>query len=117
MKTFKSLVLILCLSVFTTFTIQANENPNPILKAKKVLHTEIASIIGNSAPIKTNKTVKANVSFMLNSKGEIVILDVDSNSKQLAYFIKRKLNYKKINHEDVKKGSVYELPITLKKGK
>ncbi|WP_299104625.1 hypothetical protein [uncultured Tenacibaculum sp.] len=116
MKTFKSFVIILCLGVLTTFTAQANENANPILKAKKLLRSEISSIIGSSAPFQTDKTVTANVSFMLNSKGEIVVLDVESKSKDLRYFIKRKLNYKKINSSDIRKGNVYELPITVKKG-
>lgn len=117
MKTFKSLVIIFCLSIVTTFTVQANENVNPIIKAKKLLHTEITSIMGGSVPFTTDKTIKANVSFMLNNKREIVILDVNSDSEQLASYIKSKLNYKKVDNSDIQKGSVYELPITVKKSR
>ncbi|CAL2093830.1 hypothetical protein [Tenacibaculum sp. 190524A02b] len=111
MKTIKNTLMILGISLLTTFTTMATTNP---LKAKKHLRGQIVNLIGDKIPLKANEVLSAEVSFMVNSKNEIVVLDVESKDEALIAFIKRKLNYKKIEvTSKISKKEVYTLPLKV----
>ena len=61
--------------------------------------------------IKSDVTV--NVTFMVNSNNEIIIMSTDQ--KNLDSSIKSTLNYKKLKSSDIKVNVTYMLPVILKK--
>jgi len=57
------------------------------------------------------KDLLARVVFTLNKKNEIVVLYVLSNNRDIDYYVKTKLNYKKVNITTNSDGGVYHLPL------
>ena len=113
MKNLKSIIAIIAISLATTFSTTATENgPSKITKK---LRTEIVSMLDKNIPIEVKETSKAEVSFMINNKNEIVIVSVNSSLDEFNSYIKRKLNYKKIELKGVKKGEIYRMPVKLNK--
>jgi len=112
MKNLKLFLVVLGMSMLTSLTATANnETPST---TKKALSIEIATLIGDNIPVKVLQDTSTEVSFMVNSKNEIVILDVASENEELCCYIKSKLNYRKITTKNVKNGEVYFLPLTVK---
>jgi ribosomal protein L7Ae-like RNA K-turn-binding protein len=56
----------------------------------------------------------AEVLFTVNSKAEIVVISVDTGDSDLESFVKGKLNYKKVQLEEVVVGRMYRLPVRIK---
>lgn len=113
MNKLKSIITIIAISLATTFSTTATEKTTS--KTNKKLRTEIVSILGDKIPMEIKKTTKAEVSFIINDKNEIVVVSVDCESKEFNSFVKNKLNYKKINATGVKKGEIYIMPIKINK--
>jgi hypothetical protein len=110
MRKIKSIIAILAISLSTIFSVNAAE----VTPSKtKELRTEIISILGNIIDLDLKKTSKAEVSFMINNQNEIVIISVDSDIKLLNNYIKRKLNYKKVEVKGVAKGEIYKMPLRV----
>ena len=57
----------------------------------------------------------ADVLFTVNANRELIVLSVDSESAELETYLKRKLNYKKVNHKPSKHGEIYLLPVKMVK--
>ena len=110
MKKLKSIIAILAISLSTVFSANAAEK-NP--SETKELRTEIVSILGDNIPIELQQPSTAEISFMINNQNEIVIISVDSDVNELNDFIKRKLNYKKIDIKGAKKGEIYKMPLRI----
>jgi uncharacterized protein YycO len=53
------------------------------------------------------------VSFIVNSKNEIVVVNVSSS--EFDSRIKSKLNYKTLKTEDIQKNEIYTIPVVFKK--
>ena len=112
MKNLKTVITIIAISLATTFSTVAGDKKSS--KIKKELRTEIVSMIGDEINIEFNKTCSAEISFMINNKNELIVVSVDCASKEFNSYVKRKLNYKKINVKGTKKGEIYRVPVTLK---
>lgn len=110
MKKLKSIIAILAISLSTIFSADAAEiNPSET----KELRTEIVSILGNKISIELQKSGSAEISFMINNQNEIVIISVTSDINELNAFIKKKLNYKKVDVRGMKKGEIYKIPLKI----
>ena len=108
----KSLKLfILALGLFTINVSAANLNP---IKPTDELRIEIVELIGSNYmnEMKANE-LGAAVLFTVNNNKEIIILSVDSDDDLLESYLKRKLNYKKVNHRPSKHGEIYLLPVKM----
>lgn len=111
MKKLKSIIVILAISIATTFSVSANEvNPSKITKH---LRNQIVSLLGEKVSLEIEKTGTAEVSFLINNKNEIVIISVDSKLSSFNSFVKNKLNYKKINTKGISRGEIYRMPIKI----
>ncbi len=55
----------------------------------------------------------ADVMFTVNNDRELIVLSVDTENAQLESYLKRKLNYKKVNHTPTKNGEIYLLPVKM----
>ena len=78
----------------------------------KVLRTEIVRLIGN---YNAEETLTADVNFMINRKGEIVVLSVSSNNEDLENYVKAALNYQSVKNVAAKRMKVYKLPLKIVK--
>jgi hypothetical protein len=82
-------------------------------KEKKLtISQEIGDLLAD-ANMELDFDVNANVTFMINEEGEIVVLTVDTSDVSIERFIKSRLNYKKLQHKLVE-GEEYKVPIIMK---
>ncbi len=85
-----------------------SENPT------KSLSSQISVMLSENNFSEINSDLTAQVRFTLNSKGEIVVLSVDSHFDRMESFVKKSLNYKKVDLDNVKEGKVYTIPVRVK---
>ena len=116
MKNFKTIIAILAISIASVLPASAitNTEINPASKAAKtILRAEIVELLGHHEYNFDIKVLEAQVSVMLNNKNELVVLDVKTDSKTVAKFVKSKLNYKKVNVKGIKKRTVFRIPLKM----
>lgn len=108
MKTIKNLLLaaaIVCSSIAFAGTEPADTEPSTSICK------EIGSLL-NDHTLKADHMLSANVTFIVNKNNEIVVLEVDTDQKEIEYYVKARLNYKKLT-TNAKKGIHYFLPVKL----
>jgi hypothetical protein len=115
MKSLKSIIAIIAISLATTFSTTASEKEPS--KVTKELITEIISMLGDKIPFVLEESTSAEISFVINNKNEIVILSVDSKISELSNYVKGKLNYKKVKVQGTLEGETYTIPLKINAGK
>ncbi|WP_375239564.1 hypothetical protein [Aurantibacter sp.] len=110
MKTLKNVLVVLLLSV--SMTVVANNGSTKGGEKSSTVSQVISTLLKNPY-FKVEETLKAKVSFMINSKNEIVVLSVDSQDEKLDAYIKRRLNYSKFEDSGLKKNVAYVLPVRI----
>ncbi|WP_299768882.1 hypothetical protein [uncultured Dokdonia sp.] len=108
MKNLKMYVVAILLAAGTT--VFAN-NSTPKVEEKKVdVTTQIAELLKNPE-MEINEDIKAKVTFMVNDKKELVVINVDTKNESVDAFIKSRLNYKKLN--TLKTGEEWVVPVRI----
>jgi len=108
MKNLKLITLALAISISTiSFAATTKEDPTSELRE------QIVKILGKTVEQIDQNKIEAEVVFTLNSKKEIVIISVNSTNKKVQYYVKGKLNYKKVNVETINEGKIYRMPLTI----
>ncbi|AUC16582.1 hypothetical protein BTO06_16135 [Tenacibaculum sp. SZ-18] len=107
----KKLFLLLAITVSTS--IFAN-NSRPAEVVKSEIRTEIIKLLGN-ANFNVESNLTADVEFMINNKGEVIVLTVDTKNADVETYVKNKLNYKLITNKLIVKGQTYKMPLKLVK--
>lgn len=107
----KKLFLLLAITVSTS--IFAN-NSRPADVVKSEIRTEIIKLLGN-ANFNVESNLTADVEFMINNKGEVIVLTVDTKNSDVETYVKNKLNYKLITNKFIVKGQTYKMPLKLVK--
>ena len=79
---------------------------------KLTISQEIGDLL-TDADMELDFDVNANVTFMINEEGEIVVLTVDTSDSSIERFIKSRLNYKKLQSK-LLAGEEYKVPIIMK---
>ena len=79
---------------------------------KLTISQEIGDLL-KDADMDLDYDVNANVTFMINGEGEIVVLTIDTNDLSVERFIKSRLNYKKLQNK-LQKGEEYKVPVVMK---
>lgn len=115
MKSLKTVIAAIAISLFTVFSVSASKTNPKKTTGTKTLRTELSYFIGNDIPFEINKTITAEVSFIINNNNEVVVLSIKSKVSELNSFLKRRLNYKKITVKGIKKGEVYIIPLKINK--
>ncbi|MFT5238351.1 MAG: hypothetical protein ACI9M9_001957 [Flavobacteriaceae bacterium] len=82
-------------------------------KDKKLTISEEIGELLKDADMELDYDVNANVTFMINGEGEIVVLIVDTSDISIERFIKSRLNYKKLQNK-LLAGEEYKVPIIMK---
>ncbi|MEQ5789568.1 hypothetical protein J4E06_00795 [Muricauda sp. NFXS6] len=59
------------------------------------------------------KEMTAEVRFIVSEKGELVVLSVETKDEILEGFVKTRLNYQKVELDNVAPGRVYKLPVRI----
>lgn len=112
MKYLKLFVLALALFAFNVTT-AANTNP---VKPSDELRVEIVDLIGSNLNAEmVDDEYQADVLFTVNNNKELIVLSVESDNRQLESYLKRRLNYKKVNYRPSKHGEIYLLPVKMVK--
>ncbi len=109
-----SLVLVAAMLLITS-GVFANDSKIDSKKAdpNKTLSTQIAELLDDNPFVLTSHDLTANIKFMVNDQKEIVVLSVDTEDKVLEGFVKSRLNYKKVDSKDCKKGETYTVPVRI----
>jgi len=111
----KNLKLFVFAIAFLTLNVVSAASLNPI-KPTSELRVEITDLIrsGYMNEMSANE-YSAEVLFTVNSKRELIVLSVTSESKDLESFLKHKLNYKKVDHTPGQPGEIFLLPVKMVK--
>lgn len=108
----KKLAVLFFACVLSTTTIFANKEDDRKKDEIKVLRTQIVALIGDYS---SDETIKAEVSFMINTNGEFIVLDVKSNDENIGKYVKATLNYKAVESKSAMRMKVFKLPLTIEK--
>jgi len=111
MKNVKIFISAIVLTLFVSATAMASTTTETTSKNK--LRTELIKLLGDYEFSFNQKTLTANISFIVNDKNEVVILSVNSKDENILSYVKRKLNYKKINCSGITKGKIYVMPLKI----
>lgn len=109
MKKITVVTIALFLGAFVAF----GATPNGDKENRKV-RKKVENLLENPYFLGESKTLTTSVEFLVNQKGEVVVIDVDSDNESVVYFIKSRLNYQKIVQNPEKFAQRrYYLPVTL----
>ncbi|WP_108804980.1 hypothetical protein [Aquimarina sp. Aq107] len=97
-------LIVLVVAILATTQIFANDK-NTKETSEQKLRNEIALLLDRPEIRLESNEIKANIEFILNAKGEIVILTVDSEKQAIEQYVKSRLNYKKVNTDAIKTGN------------
>lgn len=92
MKNLKTFALLFCCVVtLSTFAV----NPNNLSPNGEEIQKEIAKLLDHPSLI-LEEGQSAQVHFLINQNGEIVVIDVDTQNDLVEAYIKNRLNYQKL---------------------
>lgn len=80
----------------------------------KSLSLQISSMLSDNNFSEFEDDLTAQVRFTLNNEGEIVVLSVSTDFDQMERFVKNRLNYQKVDLNNVEEGKVYTIPVRIK---
>jgi len=111
MKTIKSLVLV---AVFAFSTVVSATNPIERERDAKPSSIEqtISSLL-EKPNFAIDQEITTTVSLIVNDNNEIVVLDVNSEDKQVESYVKLRLNYKKLDFNFEHKNKPLLMPLKL----
>ena len=96
------------------FAVQVSANNEKPIKVTAQLQSELMELMGTKVPFSLNNgELTAEVLFTVNSQGEVIILQIVSDSPEAEKHIKKRINYKKVSHRTTKPGEVYMLPVRI----
>ncbi len=80
------------------------------------LRNEIGRLLDHPNFSVNETTISAKVEFLVNQKGEIVVLMVDTQNEMIRDFIRRRLNYHRvIEISENLKNKKFSIPVTIVK--
>lgn len=106
------LVLTMLVSVNTGFALTNPKNENP---ESKTIGFEIQELL-KSTNLLVDSDELAKVYFIINSKNEIVVLNIETKLEALDDFIKNKLNYYKVKTKKIRQGKRFAVNVRLTNG-
>lgn len=106
-------------SNYFSYTLPNNEiQDNPNVESIKKLRKKIMTLLGRKVAVVVSgkKNIRANISFLINNKMEVVVVSVASEHDSLVSYIKRKLNGKKIEKiPGIKVDKIYTMPLRIQR--
>lgn len=84
------------------------------VEPSETLSVQISKMLKeNTFALKENSELTAQVRFIINNEGEIVVMSVDTEYSNLEGFVKSRLNYKKVQLNNYKEGKIYTIPVRI----
>lgn len=108
MKNFKTITV--ALALFVTMGVFATEGKKETKDNN--LSGQIYEMLKDNQ-FDEDKELTAEVKFIVNDKGELIVLSVETKDEVLEGFVKSRLNYKKVQLTNVAPGRVYEIPVRI----
>jgi hypothetical protein len=111
MRTLKiKTLLVAFLLGFSSLVSASNDRPTDKKEVMTTITKDVQKLLKNSE-LDLETTELATVKIMINTKNEIVVLSVDTNSVEVDAFVKGRLNYKKVSTKIA--SEVFTLPIKV----
>ena len=110
MRKFSLVLVAAALLISGNFFANDSDKTDP----QKSLTTQIHELLKVNKLVVDNYDLTAKVLFTVNSEEEIVVISVETDDSDLESFIKSKLNYKKVELNQVVEGKMYRLPLRIK---
>lgn len=104
----KLMTMALALAIGTASTFAMNVEPTP----KQEMRKEIVKLL-DTPDFEVKNDITVHITFTFSSEGELVVLDVDSLDYDVRSYIRKNLNYKKMENPGVK-DKLYSMPIKVK---
>ncbi|MDG1803919.1 hypothetical protein [Flavicella sp.] len=107
----KIISVMFALVLGTVATIAANPETMTI---NEKLRSEIERLLDHPDFLENEKIISAKVEFLVNQRGEIVVLLVDSKDERIINFIKTRLNYQSVvKASEELKNKKFSVPIKV----
>lgn len=107
---FKKIIFSLVLFVSFTFAAVANSPLIEVEKTPQSFEIVIKKLIQDvDFDLKDLNHTTVNISFLVNNENELIVLSTDD--KSIDATLKSTLNYKKVNSKELKRNTVYVIPI------
>ena len=107
MRKFKLMALALVIGTASLFAANGEDLKEPTKK----IRAQIVSLLHAPDFTVENETT-VNLTFTFSSEGEVVVLNVDSKDKNVLNYIRKNLNYKKIENPG-ERDKLYTMPIKI----
>ena len=109
----KKLIVLLVVAVLATVQVFANDKTTK-KNSETTLRNEIVDLLDRPQIEVTSNEIKASIEFILNTKGEIVILTVDTERSEIENYVKSRLNYQKIDFNGIEtKNKVFKFNLKI----
>lgn len=106
-------LIVLVVAILASVQVFANDKTTEENSETK-LRNEIVVLLDKPKIELANSEIKAKIEFILNTKGEIVILTVDSEKKEIENYVKSRLNYQRIDTSiDASKNKVFKFSLKV----
>jgi len=116
LRTMRTLLIALFLAFTSNGTLSANEsNPTDSILGLKREVLELFERHRSDFPEIQDQEV--TVSFLINAKNELIILDVEGENNTTCDLVRKVLSYKKVKYNPGKQLTSYKLKVHLTKGK
>ena len=107
MKKFKLLALAFVIGTAGLFAAEIDGPDTP----KKEIRTQIVKLL-KTPRFAVPNDIDVTVTFTFSSEGELVVLDVDSDNRDVLKYVRKNLNYKKIQNPG-DRDKLYTMPLKL----
>ena len=88
------MLLALAIVIGTASLFATNVNPED---SKNEMRTQIVKLL-KTPSFEFENDVNVEITFTFSSEGEIVVLNVDSSDRDILKYVRKNLNYQKIQH-------------------
>ena len=89
----------------------ATETTNPDTP-KKEIRNQIVKLL-KAPDFTVEKSMSIDITFTFSSEGEVVVLSVDSKNREVLDYVRKNLNYKKIQNPG-ERDKIYSMPLKVK---
>ena len=114
MKTLTSFILLLVLGIVTPLT----ASPAKRIHSLDALKKEVTQLFQqNAVQFPDIADQQVTVGFLINARGELIILDVSGDSTPACEYVKQVLNYRKVKYDQAEQLTMYTVTIHLVKEK
>ena len=109
MRKFKLLALALVIGTASLFAANVEDSNAP----KEEIRNQIVKLL-KTPDFAVISEISVNITFTFSSEGEIVVLKVDSRNNDVLNFIRKNLNYKKLQNPG-ERDKIYTMPLKITK--